>query len=111
MRLWTAPAPVAEADTADTTPYHSGPGLNHGIPEEFRLFGGNGGTDSAPVTGLAWRDRVGVPPDDSRAGRRLERHAALGSGAGRPSARKRFVPSTVRTGLAIMNRSLRRRYS
>lgn len=77
----------------------------------IRLFGGNGGTDSAPVTGLAWRDRVGVPPDDSRAGRRLERHAALGSGAGRPSARKRFVPSTVRTGLAIMNRSLRRRYS
>ena len=39
MRLWTAPAPVAEADTADTTPYHSGPGLNHGIPEEFQALG------------------------------------------------------------------------
>lgn len=77
----------------------------------FGHFVGSGGGDSAPVTALAARDRARVPLDDRRAGRRLGRHAALAVGAGMPSARKRLVPSTERTGLAIVKRSLRRRYS
>ncbi len=63
---------------------------------------------AAPVTPLAARDRFSVPLDEHRAGRR-SRHAALRCGIGMPSARKRRIPSSLRTGLAVMNRSLRKR--